>query len=716
MASSAVRPRRRRRSPTRGRSRPRAGSAGPARRASTTTSSSTTSRASSSCCPRRARARSTSAAARVGWRGRCAALGHHGRGRRAVAHARAGGARGGPVDPARAAVGATPCRSRPAAPISSCASWCSRTSTTSTAVCREIARLLAPDGVACTAIVHPVASSGFPDPDGEFQYVGRYLDVMRNELRVERLGVEFTFHSAHRPIEHYSRAFEAAGLVIEAHPRAGAVRRARRAGAAPRPSPAPAELPVLPRSRTRRDAARRGRRLVDAVHARSRCATPRPARSSGSGRAPHPPTAPPVSEQDPQAWWDALVAARAEAGHADDGRRDLGRRAAARSRRPRRRGHAAPPGEALERHRVRARRRLAARAARRRRRRRGPTRAARCRSPRSRSPSCRGCTAPSPTCSPGSQRVMLPHDWLAWRLTGEYGTDRGDASGTGYWSPADGRVPHSTCSRSSTATSTGPPLLPPVLGPELAHGTGDNMAAALGLGLRPGDVAISLGTSGTVFAVSDTPTADPTGAVAGFADATGRFLPLVCTLNATKVTDAIAPLARRRPRRARRAGARGAAGRRRRRRSLPYFDGERTPNRPDATRPAHRPARRRRAASDVARAAFEGVVCGLLDGLDALVAAGVARRRPALPRRRRRPQRRVPADRRRPRAAARRRRRRRRARRARRVRAGRGPRDRSPDRRGAGRVGARAGHDDRPDRVRGRGTATRRRRGAAAST
>jgi hypothetical protein len=70
--------------------------------------------------------------------------------------------------------------------------------------------------VACAAIVHPIASSGFPDPSGEFQYVGRYLDVMRNTLAVERLGVEFTFHSAHRPIEHYSRAFEAAGLVIEA--------------------------------------------------------------------------------------------------------------------------------------------------------------------------------------------------------------------------------------------------------------------------------------------------------------------------------------------------------------------------------------------------------------------------------------------------------------------------------------------------------------------
>src|SRR5204863_3650853 len=74
----------------------------------------------------------------------------------------------------------------------------------------------------------------------------------------------------------------------------------------------------------------------------------------------------------------------------------------------------------------------------------------------------------------------------------------------------------------------------------IGPGTGDNMAAALGLGLQPGDVVISIGTSGTVYAVAERPTADPTGAVAGFADATGRFLPLVCTLNATKVTDAFA--------------------------------------------------------------------------------------------------------------------------------------------------------------------------------
>ncbi len=170
------------------------------------------------------------------------------------------------------------------------------------------------------------------------------------------------------------------------------------------------------------------------------------------------------------------------------------------------------------------------------------------------------------------------------------------------------------------------------------------MAAALGLGLRPGDLALSLGTSGTAFTVSTEAPADPTGTVAGFADATGRYLPLVCTMNATKVTDAVArllgvdqahfdALALEAP-----AGAGGLV-------LVPYLDGERTPNRPDATgvltglRTDVTPAQ-------LARAAVEGVVCNLLAGADALGTDTAHGTR--VPRRRCRPQRRLQARRGRP--------------------------------------------------------------------
>ncbi len=234
-------------------------------------------------------------------------------------------------------------------------------------------------------------------------------------------------------------------------------------------------------------------------------------------------------------------------------------------------------------------------------------------------------------CHPEAHRrvasVLLPHDWLTWRLTGALATDRGDASGTGYFSPASSAwcpellavvgLEHSVLPRLSEPFDAVGHYRDAVVG----AGTGDNMAAALGVGLRPGDVAISVGTSGTVFAVTDRPVADPTGAVAGFADATGRYLPLVCTLNATKVTDAVARLLgadlttfdrlalRSAP------GAGGTV-------LIPYFDGERTPNRPDATG-ALLGLRSDISREHVARAAVEGVICGLLDGLDALGRAGV---------------------------------------------------------------------------------------------
>ena len=150
-----------------------------------------------------------------------------------------------------------------------------------------------------------------------------------------------------------------------------------------------------------------------------------------------------------------------------------------------------------------------------------------------------------PDAAARTARVMLPHDWLTWRLgdrADEPATDRGDASGTGYFSPAAGRwLPE--MAEAALGKPTGLPRLaaPAEIvartagGAALSAGTGDNMGAALGLGLGLGEVVVSIGTSGTAYAVAAEPAADESGAVAGFADATGRFLPLVATINAARV-------------------------------------------------------------------------------------------------------------------------------------------------------------------------------------
>jgi xylulokinase len=223
--------------------------------------------------------------------------------------------------------------------------------------------------------------------------------------------------------------------------------------------------------------------------------------------------------------------------------------------------------------------------------------------------------------------VLLPHDWLTYRLTGRLATDRGEASGTGYWSAASGTYRHELLALVDPERDWST-VVPPVLGPldaagdwrgaVVAPGTGDNMAGALGVGLRPGHVVVSIGTSGTVYGVSDAPTADPSGIVAGFADATGRHLPLVCTLNATKVTDAVRRLLgvdHDQLDRLALAADPGSGGLT----LLPYLDGERTPDRPTATG-VLAGLRSDVGREQLARAAVEGVVCGLLDGLDALAA------------------------------------------------------------------------------------------------
>ncbi|MCT9821303.1 xylulokinase [Microbacterium sp. W1N] len=233
--------------------------------------------------------------------------------------------------------------------------------------------------------------------------------------------------------------------------------------------------------------------------------------------------------------------------------------------------------------------------------------------------------------------VALPHDWLTWRLRGfgpqhpvldELVTDRSDASGTGYWNPDTGAY-----DRELLVAALGhDALLPRVLaagegvtdadGRAVGAGAGDNAGAALGVGAGLGDVVVSIGTSGTVFAVSAERTTDPTGIVAGFASADGHFLPLVCTLNASRVLDAIrgllgvdhAELSR-----LALAAEPGAGGVQ----LVPYFEGERTPNLPDATASLTGLTLASTTRENLARAAVEGMLSGLAAGLDAVRALGV---------------------------------------------------------------------------------------------
>ncbi|WP_083753599.1 xylulokinase [Actinosynnema sp. ALI-1.44] len=228
--------------------------------------------------------------------------------------------------------------------------------------------------------------------------------------------------------------------------------------------------------------------------------------------------------------------------------------------------------------------------------------------------------------------VLLPHDWLTWKLTGEMVTDRGDASGTGYYSASQDVYREDILTKAFGRV----PGLPRVLAPDepagrtpggmlVSAGTGDNMAAALGLRLEAGDAVVSIGTSGTVFGVADEITPDDTGAVAGFADATGRFLPLVCTLNAARVLTAAArmlgvelseldDLA---------LSAKDTGGLE----FVPYLDGERTPNLPDATGSLLNMRRDNMTPENVARAAVAGMLGGLGFGLTALRTAGLAAQR-----------------------------------------------------------------------------------------
>lgn len=248
--------------------------------------------------------------------------------------------------------------------------------------------------------------------------------------------------------------------------------------------------------------------------------------------------------------------------------------------------------------------------------------------------------------------VCLPHDYLTFRLQGgskllehllglemALVTDRGDASGTGYWS-----TKHQSYNEELLTEVFGKSLITPeVLDPwesagtvhpdiakelginpdcEVGAGSGDNMAAALGLDLAPGAGVISIGTSGTVFASTSTSVHDETGVIAGFADGTGHYLPLACTLNATQVLDRIRGLTNMsydefdQAALSVTAGAEGLT-------LIPYLQGERTPNRPDATGTLHGVTLDNLSPAHLARAGVEAILCSLHDALTEIRNLGV---------------------------------------------------------------------------------------------
>ena len=241
--------------------------------------------------------------------------------------------------------------------------------------------------------------------------------------------------------------------------------------------------------------------------------------------------------------------------------------------------------------------------------------------------------------------VALPHDWLTWRLRGratvdDLVTDRSDASGTGYHDPSTG-YRRDLLARALRLDDrvVDALVLPRVLGPGdragrgdpqqgLGHlvigsGCGDNAGAALGLGLGVADVMVSVGTSGVVACVSDTATHDPSGVVAGFADGTGRFLPLACTLNGSRVLDAAAALldvdhdGLSRLALTAEPGAGGLV-------HVPYLEGERTPNLPMATGELVGMTLANLTRENLARAAVEGLLGLLGEAMNGLRQQGVA--------------------------------------------------------------------------------------------
>ncbi|MFA5265299.1 MAG: xylulokinase [Opitutaceae bacterium] len=239
------------------------------------------------------------------------------------------------------------------------------------------------------------------------------------------------------------------------------------------------------------------------------------------------------------------------------------------------------------------------------------------------------------------RHVLLPHDYLNFHLTGNYFMEHGDASGTALMDVR--RRVWSTDALNAIGKELAD-FLPPLsesheaagfLRPELAAkfgfiggvivsaGGGDNMMGAIGTGnVEQGVVTASFGTSGTIYAFSRKPVVDPDGEIAAFCSSTGGWLPLLCTMNVTTVTEHFRRLFGMNVRdfdllaAAAPAGADGLL-------LLPYLEGERTPSVPHGSGVFLGLNARTIQPGHVARASLEGVTLGMNYGLRRLAALGV---------------------------------------------------------------------------------------------
>ncbi|WP_267554279.1 xylulokinase [Rhizobium rhizogenes] len=238
-----------------------------------------------------------------------------------------------------------------------------------------------------------------------------------------------------------------------------------------------------------------------------------------------------------------------------------------------------------------------------------------------------------------ARHIMLPSDYLLYRLSGRAASERGISSGTGYFNPFKNEWDYSLAALAVPGIDW-ERVLPDIIGSGEASGivqqiegleqlqgaivgagSGDNMTAALGMGIQKGDVCISFGTSGTVYGRTPVGIKDETGAINGYADAADAFLPMITTLNSAKVTDAFRRILRASTDEfdamalATEPGAGGLV-------LVPYLDGERTPDLPNATG-VLAGIRSDVEPGQIARAAIEGVICGLLEGGDLLASHGL---------------------------------------------------------------------------------------------